>query len=61
MTIENHRRGLEQIVNISSELFTSKSIEAFYNCILTQILNYKNEEVSAICFREPCEKSGFVF
>lgn len=61
MTIEYHRRGLEQIVNISSELFTSKSIEAFYNCILTQILNYENEELSAICFREQGEKSGFVF
>ncbi len=61
MTIEMHRRGLEQIVNISSELFTSNSIEAFYNCILNQILNYKNEELSAICFREQEENSGFVF
>lgn len=61
MTIENHRRGLEQIINISSELFSSKSIESFYNCILTQILNYKNEELSAICFREQGEKSGFIF
>lgn len=61
MTIEMHRRGLEQIVNISSELFTSNSIEAFYNCILNQILNYKNEELSAICFREREENGGFVF
>ena len=61
MTIEHHRRGLEQIVNISSELFTSTSIESFYNCILTQILNYKNEELSAICFREQGDKGGFIF
>lgn len=61
MTIENHRRGLEQIIHISSELFSSKSIESFYNCILNQILNYKNEELSAICFREQEDKGGFIF
>ena len=61
MAIEMHRQGLEQIVKMSSKLFTLNSVEAFYNCILEQILRFEKEETSAICFREGYEPGGFVF
>lgn len=61
MAIEMHRKGLEQIVVMSSKLFTSNSIEEFYNCILDQIMKFEKEGTSVICFREGCKTGGFIF
>lgn len=61
MAIEAHRQGLEEIVKMSSKLFTLDTVEAFYNTVLNQIIRLESEEASAICFRENGEASGFVF
>lgn len=61
MVIEMHRKGLEEIIKLSSKLFTLNSVEAFYSCILNQILKFENEGTDAICFRECVETGGFVF
>lgn len=61
MAIESHRLGLQQLVQMSSKMFTHRSVEGFYSSLLHQILNLETSETSAICFRETNESSGFVF
>lgn len=61
MELEHNRKGLEQIIDISSRLFTLSSIEDFYSCILDQLLGFRNSDASVVCFREQEENSGFIF
>lgn len=61
MVLEQHRMGLEKIIQISARLFTLTSIEDFYSCILDQILNFRSPDASAIYFRENPAEGGVMF
>lgn len=54
--LEHHKQGLEKIIQVSASLFSQESLKSFYNCILNQLMTFRNE--SSIYFRE--KQSGVV-
>lgn len=59
MNLETNRKGLEKIIKLSSTLFMQGSLQDFYNCILHQLITFKDE--ASICFREVQQNNGLVF
>lgn len=58
--IEKNRRGLEKIIRSSSKMFLQESIQEFFNCILNELLDFRDEN-SSVCFREKEFGNGFVY
>lgn len=61
MILEHSRESLSRMIKMSSNLFSQKSIEDLYTCILDQLLCSKDTQPSALYFREMCDDCGFVF
>lgn len=56
-TLEHHKQGLEKIIEVSATLFSQGSLKTFYNCVLSQLMTFRNE--SSVYFRE--RQSGVAF
>ncbi len=60
MALEHNRIGLEKIISVSSELFIQGSVTDFYNCILEQIMFFRDDDTT-LYFREKGDKGGLIF
>lgn len=60
MALEHIRIGLEKIITVSSQLFVQGSVTDFYNCILEQMMFFREDD-TIIYFRDKGDKHGIVF
>lgn len=60
MALEHNRIGLEKIIAVSSQLFVQGSVTDFYNCILEQMMFFRDDD-TIIYFREKGDKHGIIF
>lgn len=58
--IDNNRKGLEKIIKSSSQMFNQVSIRDFFNCILNEVMSFRNDN-SSVCFRGKELNSGLVY
>lgn len=59
MALEHHRSGLEKIIAVSSALFHQGSVSEFYNCVLEQMMFFREDDTT-LYFRERIDRNGLI-
>ncbi len=60
MALEHIRIGLEKIITVSSQLFVQGSVADFYNCVLEQMMFFREDD-TILYFRDKGDKHGIIF
>lgn len=58
--IDNNRKGLEKIIKSSSKIFIQGSVQEFFNCILNELMLFRNDN-SSVCFRGKESRGGIIY
>jgi HD-GYP domain-containing protein (c-di-GMP phosphodiesterase class II) len=58
--IDNNRKGLEKVIKSSSKIFIQGSVKEFFNCILNELMLFRNDN-SSFCFRGKECSDGLIY